>query len=58
MADWEYTSLKDYVDMLDKHVLAIMDEVRRSKRKGAGMYSPCLTIQVGLTQCLFEDLSW
>jgi len=31
-SDWEDTSLKPYVDMLDKHVLKIMDEVRRNKR--------------------------
>ncbi|KAH9947498.1 prim-pol domain-containing protein [Amylocystis lapponica] len=31
-ADWERTSLKPYVDMLDRHVMVLMDEVRRSKR--------------------------
>lgn len=32
-ADWQRTSLKPYVDMLDKHVAALMDEVRRAKRE-------------------------
>ncbi|KAJ7690633.1 prim-pol domain-containing protein [Mycena rosella] len=30
-SDWERTSLKPYVDMLDKHNLAIMDQVRKEK---------------------------
>jgi hypothetical protein len=32
------TTLKPYVDMLDKHVIGLMDEVRRSK-KGMGEHS-------------------
>ncbi|EPQ52341.1 prim-pol domain-containing protein [Gloeophyllum trabeum ATCC 11539] len=35
-ADSERTSLKPYIQMLDKHAMALMDEVRRSKR-GADM---------------------
>ncbi|TFK44518.1 hypothetical protein BDQ12DRAFT_701971 [Crucibulum laeve] len=31
-ADWEKTSLKPYVDMLDKHASLLMEEVRREKR--------------------------
>jgi len=31
--DWEKTKLKAYVDMLDKHVLGLMEEVRRTKRE-------------------------
>jgi DNA primase small subunit len=31
-SDWEKTSLKPYVDMMDKHALALMEEVRRNKR--------------------------
>ncbi|KAJ6558524.1 hypothetical protein DFH09DRAFT_532977 [Mycena vulgaris] len=31
-SDWERTSLKQYVDMLDKHNLRIMEEVRKEKR--------------------------
>ncbi|THH30888.1 hypothetical protein EUX98_g3270 [Antrodiella citrinella] len=31
-SDWENTSLKPYVEMLDKHALTIMNEVRRTKR--------------------------
>lgn len=31
--DWERTSLKPYVDLLDKHVLLLMEEVRKEKRK-------------------------
>ncbi|KAJ6495604.1 hypothetical protein C8R47DRAFT_1176164 [Mycena vitilis] len=37
-SDWERTSLKPYVDMLDKHNQKIMEEVRRGKR-GAGSLS-------------------
>ena len=32
--DWERTSLKPYVEMMDRHALALMEEVRRSKRGG------------------------
>ncbi|KAF8170251.1 hypothetical protein K438DRAFT_1854285 [Mycena galopus ATCC 62051] len=35
-SDWERTSLKPYVDMLDRHNQSIMEEVRREKR-GADM---------------------
>ncbi|KAG6334972.1 hypothetical protein ID866_4128 [Astraeus odoratus] len=38
-ADWTKTSLKPYVDMLDKHTLAILEEVRRNKRN-----SKCLHV--------------
>ncbi|KAI0074079.1 prim-pol domain-containing protein [Panus rudis PR-1116 ss-1] len=30
--DWEKTSLKPYIEMLDKHAAALMDEVRKSMR--------------------------
>ena len=32
-ADWEKTSLKAYVDMLDRHVMGLMEETRRAKQK-------------------------
>ncbi|TFY65278.1 hypothetical protein EVJ58_g2066 [Rhodofomes roseus] len=32
-SDWQKTSLKPYVDMLDRHVAALMEEVRRAKRE-------------------------
>ena len=32
-SDWERTSLKPYVDMLDKHVMALMEETRKVKQK-------------------------
>ncbi|KAK1225252.1 p48 polypeptide of DNA primase [Marasmius sp. AFHP31] len=32
-SDWERTSLKPYVDMLNKHVQGLMGEVRREKRE-------------------------
>ncbi|EIW54923.1 prim-pol domain-containing protein [Trametes versicolor FP-101664 SS1] len=32
-ADWERTSLKPYVDMLDKHVMGLLEETRRVKQK-------------------------
>ncbi|GLB37291.1 putative eukaryotic-type primase small subunit family protein [Lyophyllum shimeji] len=31
-SDWERTSLKPYIDMLDKHALRLMEQVRRDKR--------------------------
>ncbi|OBZ67980.1 DNA primase small subunit [Grifola frondosa] len=31
-SDWERTSLKPYVDMLDRHVMTLMEETRRTKR--------------------------
>lgn len=31
--DWERTSLKPYVDMLEKHAMGLMGEVRRVKRE-------------------------
>jgi DNA primase small subunit len=37
LIDWERTSLKPYVEMLDTHALALMDEVRKAKReRGSG----------------------
>lgn len=36
--DWEKTSLKPYVDFLDKHVQSILDEARQTKLK-SGQYS-------------------
>ncbi|KAI0367395.1 prim-pol domain-containing protein [Pilatotrama ljubarskyi] len=32
-ADWERTSLKSYVDLLDKHVMGLLEETRRMKQK-------------------------
>lgn len=32
-SDWERTSLKAYVDMLDKHVMGLMEETRKVKQK-------------------------
>lgn len=29
--DWERTSLKPYLDMLERHSMGLMEEVRRSK---------------------------
>jgi hypothetical protein len=34
-SDWEHTSLKPYVDMLDRHVMGILDDVRRRERAKA-----------------------
>ena len=31
--DWEYTSLKPYVDMLNTHVRGVLEETRRIKRE-------------------------
>ncbi|KAF8842917.1 prim-pol domain-containing protein [Paxillus ammoniavirescens] len=38
-ADWEKTSLKPYVEMLDRHTMGLMEEVRRTKRATAGGYN-------------------
>lgn len=43
-ADWERTSLKPYVDMLDDHVRGLMDEVRRIKREEEGMHITILRL--------------
>ncbi|KAI0355832.1 prim-pol domain-containing protein [Trametes cingulata] len=32
-ADWERTSLKQYVDLLDKHVMGLLEETRKTKQK-------------------------
>ncbi|KAF9234927.1 prim-pol domain-containing protein [Melanogaster broomeanus] len=34
-ANWEKTSLKQYVEMLDKHTKGLMEEVRKTKRAAA-----------------------
>ncbi|KAG1842294.1 hypothetical protein C8R48DRAFT_751098 [Suillus tomentosus] len=34
-ANWEHTSLKPYVDMLDRHVMGILDDVQRRERAKA-----------------------
>ncbi len=39
-ADWERTSLKPYVDMLDKHVLGLLEETRKVKQK-TGKWRVC-----------------
>lgn len=31
-ADWEKTSLKPYVEMLDRHTMGLMEDVRRTRR--------------------------
>jgi DNA primase small subunit len=31
-ADWEKTSLKPYVEMLDRHTTGLMEDVRRARR--------------------------
>ncbi|KAF9225870.1 prim-pol domain-containing protein [Gyrodon lividus] len=37
-ADWEKTSLKPYVEMLDRHTMGLMEDVRRSKRATAASH--------------------
>jgi hypothetical protein len=39
-ADWERTSLKPYVDMLERHAIGLMEEVRRSKMEKIGVLTP------------------
>ena len=59
-SDWERTSLKPYVDMLDKHVMGLMEETRKAKQK-MGARSPLLPKCLGMDDALtthFADLSW
>ncbi|KAF7426265.1 hypothetical protein PC9H_008633 [Pleurotus ostreatus] len=42
--DWEKTSLKPYVDMLDKHCLRLVEEARHARRGAPGKY---LTVLFG-----------
>ena len=47
VVDWERTSLKPYVDMLDRHAMGLMEEVRKSKIEKIGalgreLLLPCL----------------
>ena len=44
--DWERTSLKPYVDMLEKHSMGLMEEVRRSKIEKIGEFARRLSILV------------
>ena len=48
MIDWERTSLKPYVEMLDRHGVELMEEVRRVKReRGTGT---CIRIAFTLSR--------
>lgn len=38
LIDWEKTSLKPYIDLLDKHALSLMGEVRKERRKTGNPY--------------------
>ena len=52
-SDWERTSLKPYVEMLDKHALAIMEETRKVKQKmGACFVFPFLLFAVSFAGLL------
>ena len=44
--DWEKTSLKPYIDLMEKHGLGLMEDVRREKRK-AGPFSLTLKEREG-----------
>jgi len=55
VVDWERTSLKPYVDMLDRHAMGLMEEVRKSKIEknrcvGSGAFATLLmgTLQTRL----------
>ncbi|CAL1699090.1 unnamed protein product [Somion occarium] len=37
-SDWEKTSLKPYIEMLDRHAAGLMEEVRQNIRNGTGIY--------------------
>ncbi len=53
-ADWERTSLKPYVEMLDKHVMGLMEETRKSKQKMGASY----TLAASSVADSCSDLSW
>jgi DNA primase small subunit len=55
--DWERTSLKPYVDMLDRHNQSIMDEARKEKRgASAGLFSCNIRRRYELKSS--PDMSW
>lgn len=54
--DWEKTSLKPYVEILDKHALGLMEQLRRDRR-GTGSYF-VLRTPASLTFAFWVDLSW
>lgn len=37
-ADWRQTSLKPYVDMLDRHCVGLMRQTRENKRSQSSLY--------------------
>ncbi|KAI9068075.1 prim-pol domain-containing protein [Trametes sanguinea] len=38
-SDWERTSLKTYVEMLDKHVMGLLEETRKMKQKTGELFA-------------------
>lgn len=44
LQDWEHTSLKPYIDFMDKHASRLLDITRREKRKAGGEF--CYSILV------------
>ena len=47
--DWEKTSLKPYIDIMEKHSIALMDEVRREKRKTGSFRRLSKKVKMALT---------
>ncbi|KAI0941984.1 hypothetical protein AcW1_009677 [Taiwanofungus camphoratus] len=56
-SDWEKTSLKPFVDMLDRHVMALMEEVRWRKR-GTGSWSKIPPSVPHSSLYALIDMSW
>lgn len=52
--DWEKTSLKPYIDMLDQHTRGLMEEVRRLKREQGGSFSTTAQFSTIHKACLKE----
>lgn len=54
-ADWEKTSLKPYVDLLDNHTMRILEEVRRNKRSSEiiilSVVYPLISLQTSAGDC-------
>jgi len=46
--DWENTSLKPYIDIMEKHSITIMDEVRREKRKTGSFHRLSKRVKMAL----------
>jgi DNA primase small subunit len=56
--DWDRTSLKRYVDMLDEHAKLLMNDVRKTKREAGMLISSCIGDVHVILPILVADMSW